>query len=261
MGWKRDSLDHRDFLYSVPRDVLQSLPSQVDLRSTMPPVYDQGEIGSCTANAIGGAVQFDRLKLKESPDWVPSRLFLYYNERDIEHSIPSDAGAMIRDGIKSIVRLGICPETEWPYVATPADPFTGLFPSGSPPVTKPPAKCYTDALQHTAISYLRVTQSFAQLRGCLAAGYPFVFGFTVYSSIYDHNGNPVVNLPMPSSNDQILGGHAVLAVGYNDSTRMFTIRNSWGSNVQDHGYFYMPYNYLTDIDLAADFWTVRRMSS
>jgi C1A family cysteine protease len=225
----------------------------------MPPVYDQLEIGSCTANCIAGAIQFDRLKLKEAPDFVPSRLFIYYNERAVERTIPIDAGAMIRDGIKSVASLGACPETVWPYIATAADPTTNLFPVGSPPVTKPPAQAYTDAKQHVAISYYRVQQTLNQLKGCLAAGYPFVFGFTVFSNIYNSTGNPVVTLTMPSSNDQFLGGHAVMAVGYDDSSYTFIIRNSWGSTVQDHGYFYMPYAYLTENNLSSDFWTIRKM--
>ncbi len=81
-----------------------------------PPVYNQGQLGSCTANAIAGAIQFDRMKQKLAPDFTPSRLFIYYNERVIEHSVASDSGAQIRDGIKSVARQGDCPETEWPYV-------------------------------------------------------------------------------------------------------------------------------------------------
>ncbi len=216
---------------------------------------------SCTANSIAGAIQFDRLKLKEAPDFIPSRLFIYFQERSMENTVALDAGAAIRDGIKSIATLGVCPETDWPYLATPADPATNLFPPGSPPVTRPSAKSYTDALQHTAISYARVQQSYSQLRGCLAQGYPFVFGFSVYSNIYDANGDPVIDLTMPSSQDQMLGGHAVLCCGYSDATRMFTVRNSWGSAVQDKGYFYIPYGYLTDENLASDFWTIRKESA
>jgi C1A family cysteine protease len=261
LGWRRDLPDHRDFAFAAPQDVLVALPTQVDLRPQMPPVYDQGPIGSCTANAIAGAIQFDRSKLQESPDFIPSRLFVYWNERNMEHSVPLDAGAEIRDGIKSIARYGAPPETDWPYVPTPADPFTNLFPAGSPPVTKPPTTAYTDAAKHLAVSYLRVQQTLSQLKGCLAQGYPFVFGFAVYSSIYDANNNPVVTLPMPKATDQLLGGHAVLAVGYQDSHNVFICRNSWGSNVQDQGYFFIPYAYLLDLNLASDMWTIRKISA
>jgi C1A family cysteine protease len=258
-GWVRDLPDHRDLSYSAPLGRLQNMPASVDLRKQCPPVYDQGQIGSCTANAIAAAVEFGRKKGGETPDFVPSRLFIYYNERAMEHTIGSDAGAQIRDGIKSIANQGVCPEPEWPYQPTPADPNTGLFPPKSAPATKPPAKCYKDGLAYKAIAYLAVQQSLSQMKGCLAEGYPFVFGFTVYSSIYDASGNPVKVLPMPGGKDTVEGGHAVLAVGYNDSKRLITVRNSWGPTVQDHGYFYMPYGYISDSQLASDFWTVRKI--
>src|SRR5271169_2283740 len=132
LGWVRDLSDHRDQIYSAPSAILQALPPKVDLRGQCPVVYDQGQIGSCTANAIAAAIQFDRLKAKESPDFVPSRLFIYYNERAMEHSIAIDNGAQIRDGIKSVASLGVCSETDWPYNAVPADLNTHLFPPDAP---------------------------------------------------------------------------------------------------------------------------------
>ena len=137
----------------------------------------------------------------------------------------------------------------------PADPNTELFPPHSPPVTKPPTRAYHEAESYKAVSYFRVPQSLAQMKGCLADGFPFVFGFSVYENIYDASGNPVTVLPMPSGGQ--VGGHAVLAVGYDDSKQLFTIRNSWGTTVQDHGHFYMPYAYATDSNLADDLWTIR----
>lgn len=261
LGWRRDLPDHRDFAYAAPADVLTALPTKIDLRSDMPAVYDQQAIGSCTANAIAGAIQFDRSKLAETPDFVPSRLFIYWNERNMEHSVPLDAGAELRDGIKSISRYGAPPENDWPYVATPADPNTNLFPPNSAPVNKPSTAAYTEGAKHLALSYFRVQQTLSQLKGCLAQGFPFVFGFAVYSSIYDSHGQPVITLPMPRSSDAILGGHAVLAVGYQDSTNTFICRNSWGPSVQDHGYFYIPYAYLLDMNLAGDMWTVRKIAA
>ena len=86
-------------------------------------------------------------------------------------------------------------------------------------------------------------------------------GFSVYESMYDSHGNPVKVLPMPSGTDNQIGGHAVLLVGYDDSKQLFTVRNSWGPNVQDHGHFYMPYSYAVDSDLASDFWTIRSMKT
>src|SRR5438105_12662932 len=117
-GWMPDLPDNRDHLYAAPLAKLRVLPSKADLRRHCPAVYDQGQIGSCTANAIAAAIEFDRKK-QSLEDFVPSRLFIYYNERAMEHTIGSDAGAMIRDGIKSVGKKGACPESEWPYEATP----------------------------------------------------------------------------------------------------------------------------------------------
>jgi C1A family cysteine protease len=258
-GWVRDLPDHRDMLYSAPLQHLQQVPPSVDLRPQFPwPPYDQGPIGSCTANAIAGAIQFDRAKNHQTPDFTPSRLFIYYNERAMERTIPVDAGAQIRDGIKSVAKQGSCTEASWPYVPTPADPQTNLFPSHSAPATKAPAAAYHEAGTYKALSYLSVAQSLSQMKGCLAAGFPFVLGFSVYENIYDASRNPVTVLPMPTG--ARIGGHAVLVVGYDDAKQLFTIRNSWGPSIQDHGCFYMPYAYATDPNLASDFWTIRGMS-
>src|SRR5436190_23995149 len=113
-GWVPDLPDARDFLFSAPEAVLAALPTKVDLRRQMPPVYDQGQLGSCTANAIAAAYEFDQLAEKQ-PDFMPSRLFIYFNERTMEGTVDTDSGAMIRDGIKTVAKVGVCPENEWPY--------------------------------------------------------------------------------------------------------------------------------------------------
>src|SRR3954452_17409791 len=116
-GWVRDLPDQRDHVYAAPAMPRAALPPSADLRGQCPPVYDQGQLGSCTANAIGGAFEFDLLA-QGLADFVPSRLFIYYNERAIEGSIDSDSGAMIRDGIKSVAKVGVCAETSWKYDIT-----------------------------------------------------------------------------------------------------------------------------------------------
>jgi C1A family cysteine protease len=243
-GWIPDVPDQRDHLYAAPIARLRAFPPKTDLRRQCPAVYDQGELGSCTGNAIAGAVQFDRRKLKRRPDFVPSRLFIYYNERVIEHTVESDSGAQIRDGIKSVAKLGVCPETEWPYdIAKFA--------------VKPPATCYRHAKKYRAIGYQRVVQSLAQMKGCLASGYPFVFGFTVYESFESDQVARTGVVPMPAAAEKVLGGHAVLAVGYDDTAQRFIVRNSWGRRWGIAGYYTMPYAYLADDNLAADFWTIR----
>ena len=178
-GWTPDLPDARDHLFSAPQISLAALPPSADLRSTCPPVYNQEQIGSCTANAIGAAFEFETTK-QGLPDFMPSRLFIYYNERAMEGSIGTDSGAQIRDGVKSVAKLGVCPETEWPYDGTPAN-SDGTFPAGDPAAEKPTDTCYKDALNHRATTYSRVLRDLDQMKACLAAGYPFIFGFTVYT--------------------------------------------------------------------------------
>jgi C1A family cysteine protease len=256
LGWMPDLPDNRDHLYAAPLAKLRILPSKVDLRKQCPKVYNQGEIGSCTANAIAAAIEFDRKKQKLS-DFVPSRLFIYYNERSIEHSVPLDNGAQIRDGIKSVAKQGACPEREWPYDDTPANPNTNLWPAGAKPAQKPPKSCYTDAKKFRAVSYQRVDRMLAQFKGCLADGYPFVFGFTVYESFESAEVGRTGVLKMPKPGEGVVGGHAVLAVGYNDQSQCFIVRNSWGRGWGQKGYFTMPYSYLLTANLSDDFWTIR----
>jgi C1A family cysteine protease len=242
-GWLPDLPDHRDYIYSAPKPVMAKLPSKVDLRTKCPKVYDQGQLGSCTANAIGAAFEFELIKQK-AKDFIPSRLFIYYNERVIEHSVNSDSGAMIRDGIKSINKQGVCPEPMWPYIISK---FT----------KKPDAKCYKEALKHQALLYQRIPRKIESMKGCLAEGYPFVFGFTVYDAFESDAvaKNGVLN--MPKKNESECGGHAVLAVGYDDASGRFIVRNSWGKDWGKKGYFTMPYDYLKEENLADDFWSIR----
>jgi C1A family cysteine protease len=250
LGWVPDLPDARDHLFAAPPATLISLPKQVDMRAECPAIFDQGHLGSCTANAIAGAIEFDHIKQRLPPPhpFTPSRLFIYYNERVMEHSVDSDAGAQIRDGVKSVGRLGTCPESTWPY-----DPskFT----------EKPPARCYREAVKYKAISYARVIQTLTQIKGCLAAGFPIVLGFTVYDSFMSDEVARTGQVPMPDLGDEhVLGGHAVLAVGYDEPRQCFIMRNSWGTAWGQAGYFTMPYAYLTDRQLASDFWQITRVA-
>ena len=243
-GWNSDIPDHRDHIYSAPIATLQKLPPHEDLTPNCPAVYDQGQLGSCTANAIAGAVEFDQMKQRTPNVFQPSRLFIYYNERAIEGTVASDGGAQIRDGIKSVVGQGVCPETMWPY--NPAQ-FA----------VKPPQNCYSDATKNLVVSYQRITPNLNQIRGCLASGYPFVFGFTVYESFESPAVAKSGHLSLPAPNEAQIGGHAVMAVGYDDSKQWIIVRNSWGAGWGMKGYFTMPYAYVTNPQLAADFWTIR----
>jgi C1A family cysteine protease len=241
-------------MFSAPVQVLKALPDSVDLKPEFS-IYDQGRIGSCTANALAGAIQFDRLKNKQTPNFVPSRLFIYFNERQIEGHVANDAGAQLRDGIKTLSKLGVCPEKDWPYDDTPALYEGGPFPPNSKPSEKPDQASYQDARKYVITNYQRLTPTLSQLQGCLAAGFPFVFGFTVFASWYSKNPRPST-ISLPTSDDQAIGGHAVMCIGYDNETRFFKIRNSWGASAGKSGYFFMPYVYLTSGNLAADFWVI-----
>jgi C1A family cysteine protease len=254
LGWLPDLPDRRDFFYAAPTAILKSPRPSVDLRDKCPKqIYDQGRIGSCTANAIAGAIEFDQIKQGEQ-EATPSRLFIYYNERKIEHTILTDSGAQIRDGIKSVAKLGACPESLWTYDDTPPPTEDAPCPSCKF-AQKPPENCYAEGLKHKILTYRRVPHILGTMKGCLASGYPFVFGFTVYDNFPFETTTGEV--PMPTAQNNVLGGHAVLAVGYDDATQMFIFRNSWGATWARGGYGFMPYAYLLDSNLSDDFWTIR----
>ncbi len=241
-GWIPDLPDQRDYMYAAAFRVPVQLPPAVDLRAQCPPVEDQGNLGSCTANALAGALEF--LELKDQKPLVDlSRLFIYYNERMVEHTVKSDSGAQLRDGIKTLAKQGVCSEKKWPYVISKFS-------------IKPTPSCYKDAADHQITSYHRVA-TLDEMRSCLADGYPFVFGFTVYESFESQQVSKTGVLNLPQKDEKVVGGHAVTAVGYNDSEKRFIIRNSWGTSWGMQGYFSMPYDYISNHNLASDFWTVR----
>jgi len=241
-GWKRDLPDPRDFKFKITAPV--ELPPSVDLRKQCPPVYNQYDLGSCTANALGAAFQFEQIKQKKE-DFVPSRLFIYYNERVLEGTVNQDAGAMIRDGIKTMVKEGVCPEKMWPY-------RTGKFRK------KPPQECYTVALDNQVLEYLRITpHSLYEVKHCLTQGYPISFGFMIFESMMTDRVAMNGMVPVPSNTEQPMGGHAVLAVGYDDSKKALLVRNSWGTAWGIKGYFWLPYEFVTQPNMSADYWTIR----
>jgi C1A family cysteine protease len=240
-GWIPDLPDARDLLFAPPPEHAQGLPASVDLRPKMPAVYDQGQLGSCTANAIAAAVEFTEIEEGEAAA-TPSRLFIYYGERQIEGTVRQDSGAQIRDGIKVVATVGAPPETDWPYdIAKFAN--------------KPPKKAFDDAAKAKAIQYLSVAPNY--LKGALAVNFPVVIGFTVYSGFESPDVAKTGVLNLPQKGEQVMGGHAVLVVGYKDSSQRFIVRNSWGAGWGQKGYFTMPYAYLLNPSLSSDFWTIR----
>lgn len=250
-GWRPDVPDHRDRVHRPTYDAA-ALPAHVDLSPQMPEPYDQGSLGSCTAHAIGGAIAYERGLPRGANgldiDWFrPSFLFIYYCERALEGTTSQDAGAYIRDGAKVTAQQGIPPALTWPYKPE-------LF------AHRPHKRAYREALNTRVTSYMRVAQFASDLRAVLAAGDTIVFGFSVYESFESNEVARTGIVPMPKPHESMLGGHAVLLVGYDNMTKLFKVRNSWGSDWGDGGYFWMPYDYVCDPDLADDFWTLRTIT-
>lgn len=244
-GYKIDKVDSRD-LVKVFSDFTHSKIGKIDLRLKCPKVYDQGSLGSCTANAISGAYEFDMMKEEEKEIFTPSRLFIYYNERKMEGNISEDSGAEIRDGIKSVNKEGVCNEEEWPYDISK---FTN----------EPGKELYDEAKHHLAVKYERVKQDLKHMKECLVEGYPFVFGFQVYESFESDEVAKTGNMPIPKEGEELLGGHAIMAVGYDDDKEVIIVRNSWGDSWGDRGYFYMPYDFITSSNYCSDFWVIKRV--
>jgi C1A family cysteine protease len=230
-----DPPDGRDFFYRISR--VSALPPVSDLRPRCTPVEDQGQLGSCTGNAIVGA-----LECIESKKIDLSRLFVYFNEREVEGTINEDAGAIIRDGIKSIARQGVCTEKLWPY------DISRFKERPSPP-------CYTDALKRKISRYERIVD-IDGMRDCLAKGSPVVFGIKIFSSFEGESVSRTGVVPMPRWWERTLGGHALCAVGYSDSKQWLIVRNSWGEGWGDKGYCYIPYKYMQKY--ASDIWRIEK---
>lgn len=257
-GWKKQPFDERDFRMrrlATVRKLPTALPAVVNLRPWCSEVQDQGDLGSCTANAWTGLLQFNinKYQTPKKKYYNLSRLFVYYNERVIEGTVNEDSGAQLRDGAKAIADYGVPPEYDWPYWI---NNFT----------VKPIPAVYKVALPNHIHSYYALDaatpdRTLTNLKTCLAAGQPFVFGFTVYDSFETDAMKTTGIMPMPNySTERALGGHAVMGIGYNDNERRVLVKNSWGKDWGLKGtlggYFTMPYEFISDPDQASDFWTV-----
>lgn len=229
----------RKLKFSLTKDV--ELPSSVDLRSKCPAIYDQGDLGSCTANAGCAAYSFDDAKFS------PSRLFLYYNERVDDHDVAEDAGSSLSECVHALERFGVCSEAHWPYDITKF-------------AKRPSGKCYIEARRHVAVEAHQLSQTVQDMKACLAGGFPFILGIEVFSGLESDDAASTGIVPMPDQDEKSLGGHAVVCVGYDDSKNWWIMRNSWG-NWGDQGYFYLPYDYLTDQNISSDFWVIKKVSS
>jgi C1A family cysteine protease len=264
LGWHRDLPDLRDHnaasdavarvlaKSSLLKKAAKALPSSIDLRRFCSPIEDQKSLGSCTAHAGAGMLEyFERRAFGKHLD--ASRLFLYKVTRQLA-GFTGDDGAYLRDTMKAMVLFGMPPEKYWPYVISRFN-------------DEPTAFCYSYAQAYKAIQYYRLdpqgTSTAALLKNIktsLAAQLPAMFGFSVYSSI-PGSGDGKGEIPYPGSGDTLEGGHAVLAVGYDDQKKIgsskgaLLIRNSWSTAWGEQGYGWLPYAYV-ESGLATDFWSL-----
>ena len=243
LNWKPDLPDFRDFFFSSLLDI-NRIPQHVDLRNFCSPIENQGQTSSCTAHAISGALEFLEDKFKEPHFARVSRLFVYYNERAYEGEQGKDGGGYIRDGIKSVGQYGAALEAIWPFDPARID-------------DKPSPEAYQDAASRKFTHYYRINSFHSQLK-CLAEGFPFTVGLTLYESFMSNEVAATGMVPMPHPDEKLEGGHAVLVVGYDRVNKHVIIRNSWGTDWGDSGYFYLPFDYISNPDLADDMWTVRK---
>lgn len=259
-GCIRGEKDDRDFKFhpqAQPRLLLtREIPSKFDLRNfyNIPDIQSQGSIGSCTAHGVGFCYYFNEIKQGTQSEFQPSRLFIYYNTRKLENRIDQDSGCVIRNVLKSVNTDGVCEETLWPY-------DTSKFKE------QPPANAYAESSSCKTTVYRAVDQDLGSLKAALHDGYPIVFGFNVYDSFKSLKTNITGVMHMPDTNEQVISGHCVCIIGYDDNysfgngvTGAFIIRNSWGFAWGNGGYFYMPYNFATDPKMAYDFWIIEAVT-
>jgi C1A family cysteine protease len=245
LGWHPSLPDIRDF--PIRLAPVGPLPARVDLRDKMPPVGDQGQLGSCTAWAATAAWRYELMR-QGRPDMEPSELATYYWTRQLEGTTKSDAGAAIRDAVKTLAKVGAAPENLWPY-------DIGKF------AKAPPSSVKKAAGLHQALRYETVPQTLDCIRSALASGYPIIFGISVYESFESAAVARSGVVPMPSNTEPLLGGHAIAGAGYDDPAQHIIVRNSWSASWGDHGYFYLPYDYILNRQLASDLWIIKTVEA
>lgn len=238
----KDAQDSRDHVHKVHASA--EVPQHFDLSPKCSAIEDQTTLGACTGHAIAGALEYLEYGAHQKPVRL-SRLFIYYNERMLENTILSDAGANIRDGIKAIATWGVCSEEVWPYNIHHFK-------------KKPSADAYIDAATRRAIAYASVPQTEHALTSCLASGTPIIFGISVFESFESEEVARTGIVPLPQPHEKNLGGHAVLIVGYDKRDRTFLVRNSWGVAWGLKGYFKLPFDFVLSPHLADSFWVVTR---
>ena len=247
---KRSPPDSRDLVFSSPRDIDIDLPPVFDLRNPSTPVppmknvLDQGSLGSCGLNATSNSLRH-LLEKEGLPVWQPSRLYLYWNTRvNIEHSPANeDTGVCIRDVCKALKKYHACSEEIWPY---DIEKFSQA----------PPLDAYKHAELHKQIKYYAVPLNLEAIKHAIFQGNPVIIGIQLFDSFMSEEVARTGMVPMPDkASDQIIGGHAMNMIGWNDETQRFIVQNSWGEWA-DHGYCYIPYAYILDPELGDDYWTL-----
>jgi Papain family cysteine protease len=233
-GWKPDVLDERDFKFSVSRSKQIPVPETGDLRSLMPPVWQQLTIGSCVSHGVCAVLQYVRAVngLEQKYPLDPSRLFNYYFGRLLEGTIDQDSGLTIRTGIKAAVKYGIPKAALWPYDITKFK---------EPPTNE----ARVAAFQHVVFEYRRVILNASSFLQALAAGHPIIIGSTIYESFQSDEVERTGIVPMPNKREWMVGGHCMVIVGWNTTTRKFLVRNSWGTDWGLEGHCWVPYDYFT----------------
>ena len=241
--WVRDKADKRDYPYTLSGSQQSNI---VDLRNYCSTIEDQGKLGSCTGNAIAGAIEL--LHKRQNRTLDISRLFIYYYERLLIGTVNYDSGAYIRDGIKACYTYGAPTENLWPYNISKFR-------------TKPTNAAIIDAAKRKVKLYQRAAD-FNAVIDAINSGYPVIVGFNVYSSFDTKAVTNTGVMPYPNVNkEKLLGGHAVLIVGYNKNNNTFIVRNSWGKYWGDNGYFYMPFQVIQNNKMSGDFWVIKSISN
>jgi len=241
--WVKDKIDTRDHPYRLTGATQSNI---VDLRQYCSSIEDQGKLGSCTGNAIAGAIEL--LHKRQNRTLDISRLFIYYYERKFIGTVNYDSGAYIRDGIKACYTYGAPTENLWPYNISKFR-------------MQPHKTAIVDALKRKVTSYQRALD-FNQVIDSITSGYPVTIGFNVYSSFDSPAVAKTGFMPYPDVNkERLLGGHAVLLVGYNKDNNIFIARNSWGTRWGDNGYFYMPFEVIQNNRMSSDFWVIKSIAN